>query len=90
MDMIDKIPRMDSRDKYSQRKIAGITQLSRIAISTRLLGEVTVQPRYRSAEQLNKLSVIQEAITQALTATAPDSPEISSRHVIQSSRPGLG
>ena len=68
MDMIGRIRRLRSRKNKSEREIARITGLSRNTVAKWLHGEVDGPPKYRRAEQTNKLSVFHEALKPALTA----------------------
>ena len=70
MDMIGRIRRLRSRKNKSEREIARITGLSRNTVAKWLHGEVDGPPKYRRAEQTNKLSVFHEALKLALTADA--------------------
>ena len=70
MDMIGRVRRLHSRKNKSAREIARITGLSRNTVAKWLHGEVDGAPKYRRAEQTNKLSVFHEALKLALTADA--------------------
>jgi len=70
MDMIGKIRRLHSRKKKSVREISRITGLSRNTISKWLHGDVDGEPKYRRAEQDNKLTPFCDELRQALLADA--------------------
>ena len=57
MDMIGRIRRLHTWKKKSEREISRITGLSRNTISKWLHGEVDGPPKYRSGNQLNKLTI---------------------------------
>ena len=63
-----QIRRLHSRKKKSEREIARITGLSCNTVSKWLHGEVDAPPKYWRGEQPNKLTVVHEALKQALKA----------------------
>ena len=70
MDMIGRIPRLQTRKKKSEREIARITGLSRNTVAKGVHGEVDGPPKYRRGEQPNKLTAFHDALKQALKADA--------------------
>jgi len=71
MDMIGKIRRLHSRDKKSKREISRTTGIARNTVAKWLdAPSPSTCPKYRRAEQPNKLTVFQEAIKLALKADA--------------------
>ncbi len=70
MDMIGRIRRLSRRGKKSVREISRVTGLSRNTVTKWLHDEGADAPKYRRAEQSNKLSAFHEALKQALKADA--------------------
>lgn len=70
MNMIDRIRRLHSRGKKSEREIARTTGLSRNTVAKWLHGQIDGPPMYRRGEQANKLTAFHDALKQALKADA--------------------
>ena len=70
MDMIGRIRRLSRRGKKSVREISRLTGLSRNTVTKWLHEECAEEPKYRRAEQTNKLSAFHEVLKQALKVDA--------------------
>jgi len=70
MDMIGRIRRLSRRGKKSVREISRLTGLSRNTVTKWLHDEHADEPKYRRAEQTNKLSAFHEVLKQALKVDA--------------------
>ena len=71
MDMIGKIRRLHSRDKKSKREISRTTGIARNTVAKWLdAPSPSTCPKYRRAEQPNKLTAFRKAIKLALKVDA--------------------
>ena len=92
MDMIGRIRRLSRRGKKSVREISRLTGLSRNTVTKWLHEECAEEPKYRRAEQTNKLSAFHEVLKQALKVDAhrPKRERVRAFELLEGRHRGLG